>query len=113
MKHYIATASLYNSNSTTSYYNTFEDFVSIHLHIQGSPPANRIGSGVKNFNMDSSSIDYRQGMYCQIYSVIFFNTTANTDATIKLRNFVYRSSRPQGASTTTPIQPIGPLGPIF
>ena len=112
IKHYIATASMYTYNDTISYYNTFQDYSAISAeNISPLVSANKISSGIRNRNMNSIAIQNRQGMYCQIYSVIYFNLSAATNATIKLRNFVYRSSRSQGASITTPTVPIGPDGP--
>jgi hypothetical protein len=106
VKHYIATASVFVSNDTSTSYNTFQDYVAIGGQNFGATSANKISSGIRNFNMNSTEIGDRQGMYCQLYTVVYYNLAAATNATIKLRNFVYRSSRSQGASVTTPVNPV-------
>lgn len=47
----------------------------------------------------------RQGMYAQIYIVIYSLSTSPS-ATVKLKNFVFRSSRSVGSSVTAPAIPV-------
>ena len=107
IKHYITTGSLFINNTATSNYNVYNDEIAIsNATIAGTGPGT-YSSGVQNLNFGSTYIEDRQGMYCQIRSVIFITGTANQPtATIKLKSFVYRSSRSVGSSTTPPLSPI-------
>jgi hypothetical protein len=105
--HYIATGSIYDTSTATSNYEIYNNEVSISTNSIGAAHAGKYTSGVLNLNFTSTQIEDRQGMYCRIRSVIFINGAASIPAaTIKLKNFVYRSSRSIGSSTTSPATPI-------
>jgi hypothetical protein len=105
--HYISTGSIYDTSTATSNYEIYNNEVSISTNIIGSATAGKYTSGVRNLNFTSTQIEDRQGMYCRIRSVIFINGAASIPtASIKLKNFVYRSSRSIGSSTTSPATPI-------
>jgi hypothetical protein len=104
---YIATASL-GPTVGSSYYGAFQDGGSI-----GNPFA--IGNAVLSSTTESGAQttevtigdDFadRQGMYSQIYLVVYTNATG-TGGTLKMKNFVWRTSRSVGGSTITPLNPI-------
>jgi hypothetical protein len=106
-KHYITTGSLFINNTVTSNYDVYNNEIAIsNATISGTPPGT-YSSGVRNLNFTSTEIEDRQGMYCQIRSVIYIQgTSTQPTATIKLKGFVYRSSRSVGSSTTAPANPI-------
>jgi len=107
IKHYISTGSLYNSSTAVSTYDVYNNESSIGSTTFSSTAAGVYSSGVLNANLVSSQIEDRQGMYCRIRSVIYMGTAAAyPSATIKLKNFVYRSSRSVGSSTIPPVNPI-------
>jgi hypothetical protein len=107
IKHYISTGSLYDSSTAVSTYEVYNDESSIGSTTFSSTAAGVYSSGVLNANLVSSQIEDRQGMYCRIRSVIYMGTTAAyPTATIKLKGFVYRSSRSVGSSTIPPLNPI-------
>jgi len=105
--HYISTGSIYNTSTATSNYEIYNNEVSINTNSIGSATAGKYTSGVLNLNFTSTQIEDRQGMYCRIRSVIFINGAASIPtASIKLKNFVYRSSRTVGSSIISPASPI-------
>ena len=109
LAHYISTGSLYTVNNAISLYEVYTSEDIINTSNLGATSATQYSSGVLNLNFSTNQISYRQGMYCRIYSIIYRNTAApEPSATIKLKNFVYRSSRAVGSSTV----PI-PQGPIL
>lgn len=103
---YIATASL-GPTAGSGYYGAFQDGASI-----GNPFA--IGNAVLAATTESgaqttevtigNNFANRQGMYAQIYLVVYTNT-AVAAGTLKMKNFVWRTSRVVGGSTTTPALP--------
>ena len=103
---YIATASL-GPTAGSGYYGAFQDGASI-----GNPFA--IGNAVLAATTESGAqttevtigndFANRQGMYAQIYLVVYTNT-ATAAGTLKMKNFVWRTSRVVGGSTTTPALP--------
>jgi len=104
---YVATASL-GPTAGSSYYGAFQDGGSI-----GNPFA--IGNAVLASTTESGAqtsevtlgddFANRQGMYAQIYLIVYTNT-ATAGGTLKMKNFVWRTSRSVGGSTTTPANPI-------
>ncbi len=106
-KHYISTGSLLQTNTAASNYDIYNDEILIGTTTLAAATAGNYSSGVVNLNFTSTYIDDRQGMYCRIRSVIYILGAANQPtATIKLKGFVYRSSRGVGSSTTPPLSPI-------
>ena len=103
---YIATASL-GPTVGSGYYGAFQDDASI-----GNPFA--IGNAVLAATTESGAqttevtigndFANRQGMYAQIYLVVYTNT-ATAAGTLKMKNFVWRTSRVVGGSTITPALP--------
>lgn len=107
IKHYISTGSLYDSSTAISTYDVYNNESSIGSTTFSSTAAGVYSSGVLNANLVSSQIEDRQGMYCRIRSVIYMGiAAAYPNATIKLKGFVYRSSRSVGSSTIPPLNPI-------
>jgi hypothetical protein len=103
---YIATASL-GPTAGSGYYGAFQDDASI-----GNPFA--IGNAVLAATTESGAqttevtigndFANRQGMYAQIYLVVYTNT-ATAAGTLKMKNFVWRTSRVVGGSIITPALP--------
>ena len=107
IKHYISTGSLYDNSTAVSTYGVYNDEISIGSTTFSSTAAGVYSSGVLNANLYSSEIENRQGMYCRIRSVIYMGIAAPVPgSTIKLKSFVYRSSRSVGSSIVPPVSPI-------
>ena len=108
--HYIASASVNLANNVTSNYNSFSDetLFDTSTIISNTTAAGRYTSGHWNLQLldNTASIENRQGMYCQIRSVIYYPNTSANNGTVKLKNFVYRSSREVGSSIIPPSIPI-------
>jgi hypothetical protein len=105
--HYISTGSLFDTNTATSNYDIYNNETLISSVGISSATAGNYSSGVLNYSITSTNIEDRQGMYCRIRSIVYIiNASAVPAATIKLKNFVYRSSRSVGGSTTAPATPI-------
>lgn len=106
MRAYIATASL-GPIVGGSGYGRFQDNASIGnpLPIGTTVLAITTESGAQNSEVTSGiTFASRQGMYAQIYLVAFTNATAAT-GTLKLKNFVWRTSRIVGGSVNPPASP--------
>jgi hypothetical protein len=110
IEHYISTASANLASSINTNYNKFSDesLFDTSTIISATTPAGRYTSGHWNLNLtdSTSSIENRQGMYCQIRSVIYYPNVSANNGTVKLRNFVYRSSRQVGSSIIPPTNPV-------
>jgi hypothetical protein len=65
----------------------------------------RSGANTQGFVDNGDVISDRQGMYVLIHTMIHVSS-AGTTGTLKLKNFVFRSSRTVGAITSTPSIPI-------
>jgi hypothetical protein len=105
MRAYIATASL-GSIVGSSYYGAFQDGASIgNPIIINSVDAGTIESGAET-NEVTTGITFaaRQGMYAQIYLVVYTLATPLT-GTLKMKNFVWRTSRAVGGSVIPPLNP--------
>jgi hypothetical protein len=105
MRAYIATASL-GPTGSSAYYGAFQDGTSLSnpIPIGISVPSASIKSGAQNSEVTSgTTFANKQGMYAQIYLVAY--TTSSPTGTLKMKNFVWRTSRSVGGSTTTPAIP--------
>lgn len=103
---YIATASL-GPIVGSSYYGAFQDGASIGnpITIGNSVGAGTIQSGAETFEVTTgTTFANRQGMYAQIYLVAYTSATAAT-GTLKMKNFVWRTSRVVGGATIPPLIP--------
>ena len=112
MRAYIATASL-GPIVGSSYYGAFQDnsFFSGDIPIGNGVAAGTIESGAQTSEFTSgTTFAERQGMYAQIYLVAYI-FGAGRSGTIKMKNFVVRTSRSVGGSIV-PI-PYGPLALPF
>jgi hypothetical protein len=106
MRAYVSTASL-GPIVGSGYYGAFQDDASIGnpIAIGTSVPATTIESGAQTSEVTvSTTFAERQGMYAQIYLVAYTSATAAT-GTLKMKNFVWRTSRVVGGSTITPALP--------
>jgi hypothetical protein len=108
IKHYISTGSLNSSNASTSVYEVYNNEIAIGtLTGISNATGTKYSSGVRNYDLFSTEIENRQGMYCRIRSVIYIGlASASPSATVKFKSFVYRASRSVGGSITTPATPI-------
>jgi hypothetical protein len=110
IEHYISTASAILSNNINTNYNKFsnETLFDTTNVISIQTVTGRYTSGHLNLQLadDTGSIENRQGMYCQIRSVLYYQNVSSFNGTIKLRNFVYRSSRQVGSSIIPPAFPV-------
>jgi hypothetical protein len=103
---YIATASL-GPIVGSSYYGAFQDGASIGnpITIGNSVSAGTIQSGAETFEVTTgTTFANRQGMYAQIYLVAYTSATAATGS-LKMKNFVWRTSRVVGGATIPPLIP--------
>ena len=90
----------------SSYYGAFQDNATIGnpIVLLGNTPTG-IRSGAQTLEVTTGdTFSYRQGMYVQIYLVVYSGAAAAT-GTIKMKNFVWRTSRAVGGSTSPPVQP--------
>jgi hypothetical protein len=104
---YIASASL-GPVTGTSAYGQFVDtsMLSSGISVGNAVLSSSIESGAENYNLSTNdSFGDRQGMYVQIYVVVYSNSNAPS-ATVKLKNFVFRTSRTVGSSISPPLTPI-------
>jgi hypothetical protein len=104
---YIASASL-GPVTGTSAYGQFVDtsMLSSGIQVGTAVLASSTESGAENYNLSTNdSFGDRQGMYVQIYVVVYSNSTTPS-ATVKLKNFVFRTSRTVGSSISPPLTPI-------
>lgn len=105
MRAYIATASL-GPTGSSAYYGAFQDGTSLSnpIAIGISVPSASIKSGAQTSEVTAgTTFATKQGMYAQIYLVAY--TTSSPTGTLKMKNFVWRTSRSVGGSTTTPTIP--------
>ena len=89
-------------------YGAFQDNESIgNAFVVGtSVAAGAIESGAQTTEITSgNNFSNRQGMYVQIYLVVYTNATA-ASGTVKLKNFVFRTSRSVGSSIIPPASPV-------
>ena len=104
---YIASASL-GPIVGSSGYGRFQDnaLFSTTKTVGSTVPGGVIESGAQTIELtnDDTFAD-RQGMYVQIYLVVYSNQTA-ASGTVKLKNFVWRTSRSVGGSIIVPAIPI-------
>lgn len=104
---YVATASL-GPTAGSSYYGAFQDGGSIGnpFAIGNAVLASTTESGAQTSEVTTAD-DFanRQGMYAQIYLIVYTNTNI-AGGTLKMKNFVWRTSRSVGGSITTPVNPI-------
>ena len=109
---YIGSASI-GPISNSSYYGAFQnvDNIGNPFTISSVPAATtRSGAQTTEVTAGNTFAEY-QGLYVQIYLVVYTNSI-NPAGTLKMKNFVWRTSREAGSSIIQPIQPIGPVGPI-
>jgi hypothetical protein len=103
---YIATASL-GPTAGSGYYGAFQDAASIGnpFSIGNAVLAATTESGAQTTEVTiGNDFANRQGMYAQIYLVVYTNT-ATAAGTLKMKNFVWRTSRVVGGSTIPPALP--------
>jgi hypothetical protein len=104
---YIASASL-GPIIGSSGYGAFQDGAAIGntFALGTSVPAGVIESGAQTTEVTSGdTFSDRQGMYTQMYLVVYSNNTAATGS-VKLKNFVWRTSRSVGGSIIPPAFPV-------
>ena len=102
---YIGSASL-GPIVGSSYYGAFQDNAAIGnpISLVANTPTG-IKSGAQTLEITTgNTFANRQGMYVQIYLVVYSSAAAAT-GTIKMKNFVWRTSRSVGGSISPPIQP--------
>ena len=110
---YIQSASVTSSTGTTTGYNLWSTpqdllsggFINItpidSVATEGGSRTSSItaGPGITTF-------ENHQGCYVRIYMIVYRTTNGNAGDLLKLKNFVYRTSRLVGSSTSPPQQPI-------
>jgi hypothetical protein len=99
MRAYVATASL-GPTGSSAYYGAFQNnsLLSGDIPIGTSVAAGTIESGAQTSEVSSgTTFAARQGMYAQIYLVAYIFSAGRT-GTIKMKNFVWRTSRAVGGS---------------
>jgi hypothetical protein len=104
---YIGSASL-GPIVGSSYYGAFQDNTTIGnpILLATGATAPGIKSGGETLEITSGdAFADRQGMYVQIYLVVYSSAVAAT-GTVKMKNFVWRTSRQVGGSIIAPATPI-------
>ena len=86
-----------------------------HLSILTVSPGQTLGNSM-NLNIVTSATGITTfsrywGKYCRIYMIIDHTGQGSAASTVRMKNFVYRTSRIVGSSTTPPIlsPPVGPI----
>jgi hypothetical protein len=74
--------------------------------IDFAPPLT-LKSGANNRNITNAAIEARQGYYVLIHTTLSISNPTGATGTIKLKNFVFRTSRVVGSSTSAPAAPVG------
>ena len=110
---YIQSASVTSSTGTTTGYNLWSTpqdllgggFINIttiaSVATEGGSRTSTITSGP-----GITTFENHQGYYVRIYMIVYRTTNGNAADLLKLKNFVYRTSRLVGSSTSPPASPI-------
>ena len=100
--------SITGSYSGSSKYGLFDTQSSLGggASIDFAPPLT-LKSGANNRNITIAAIEDRQGYYVLIHTTLSISNTTGATGTIKLKNFVFRTSRVVGSSTSAPAAPVG------
>ena len=106
---FIANSITGSYSGTPSKYGLFDNQSSLGpaSSIDFAPPTT-LKSGANNINITNTAIEDRQGYYVLVHTTLSVSNTTGATGTIKLKNFVFRTSRVVGSSTTAPAAPIGP-----
>lgn len=101
--------SITGSYSGSSKYGLFDTQSSLGTgaSIDFAPPLT-LKSGANNVNITNAAIEARQGYYVLIHTTLSISNTTGATGTIKLKNFVFRTSRVVGSSISAPAAPVGP-----
>ena len=101
--------SITGSYSGSSKYGLFDTQSSLGggASIDFAPPLT-LKSGANNRNITIAAIEDRQGYYVLIHTTLSISNTTGATGTIKLKNFVFRTSRVVGSSISAPAAPVGP-----
>ena len=101
--------SITGSYSGSSKYGLFDTQSSLGggVSIDFAPPVT-LKSGANNRNITNAAIEARQGYYVLIHTTLSISNPTGATGTIKLKNFVFRTSRVVGSSTSAPAAPVGP-----
>ena len=95
------------SNSGTGAYGLFNNPVQLssvpRIVIDTVDPTSATSGAINGKYENDSDIISRQGMYVLIYTTISVSNTTGVTGTVKLKNFVFRSSRTLGGATDIPI----------
>jgi hypothetical protein len=108
---FIQSASITSSVGTTTGYNEWSPEESISSNVQITPINSvAIEGGSRTVNITSGAgiitFENHQGYYVRIYMIVERTSNGNAGDELRLRNFVYRTSRTVGGSTSPPITPI-------
>jgi len=74
-------------------------------------PPTTLKSGANNSNIATTAFTDRQGYYVLVHTTLSVSNTTGATGTIKLKNFVFRTSRIVGSATAPPAEPV-PLPPV-
>lgn len=95
----------YSGSSKYGLFNT-QSSLGTGASIDFAPPLT-LKSGANNVNITNAAIEDRQGYYVLIHTTLSISNTTGATGTIKLKNFVFRTSRVVGSSISAPAAPVG------
>ena len=107
---FIANSITGSYSGTPSKYGLFDTQATVGSSTIDFAPSSSLKSGANNVNYTSTQIEDRQGIYALIHTTLAISNTAGSPGpagTIKLKNFVFRTSRSVGSSISAPALPIG------
>ena len=105
---FIANSITGSYSGTPSKYGLFDTQNSLGAGSIDFAPVSSLKSGANNVNYTSTQIEDRQGIYVLIHTTLSVTSPGSLTGTIKLKNFVFRTSRSVGSSTSAPALPVGP-----
>ncbi len=104
---YIQSASFTGTNPTTDEYDSWSTPTAYNPQAIIVPVSNSTVGNSRTMRVtQGGNLDIYQGKFCRIYMIVERQTAGNVADELKLKNFVYRTSRTVGGSIQAPPSPI-------